>query len=144
MRVQGVLWSIVLLLFVVIDSAAKIHSGFLKGNVVNFGNFDECLEVRNPSNTIQGQYCIITVTTPMKLGDTFDNRGSAFGESVATDSMLFNSVCIPDDCTSAEIVLLFNTIKIGTPLENFTFETSSMDCSIDEPIKREPYDVAVL
>lgn len=132
------------LLFVVIDSGAKIQSGFLKGNIINFGSFGECLEVRNPTNTMQGKYCTITLKMPMKLGDTFESRGSSFGESVATDSMLFQGVCMPDDCTSSEIVLLFNTAKIGTPLENFTFETSPMDCSIDEPIKREPYDVAVL
>lgn len=51
---------------IVYDSAAKLPSGLLSGNVNNLGNFDQCLAVRSPpddtaaaaASTVRGQYCL--------------------------------------------------------------------------------------
>ncbi|KAK1137721.1 hypothetical protein K0M31_002215 [Melipona bicolor] len=39
------------------DATAKIPSGLLNGNVNQFGDFDECIEIEG-SDGIQGQYCL--------------------------------------------------------------------------------------
>ena len=36
-------------------------TGMLYGNVHSYGNFDECLEVVEPKNEFQGQYCLATM-----------------------------------------------------------------------------------
>lgn len=50
-------WYILLFLFQVYDATAKIPSGLLNGNVNQFGDFDECVEIQG-SEGIQGQYCL--------------------------------------------------------------------------------------
>lgn len=40
------------------DATAKISSGILSGNVNQFGDFDECLGVEEPTGEFQGQYCL--------------------------------------------------------------------------------------
>lgn len=40
------------------DATAKLPSGVLNGNVNNFGDFDECLNVDAPDNDFQGKYCL--------------------------------------------------------------------------------------
>lgn len=43
------------------DSSARMPTGMLYGNVHSYGNFDECLEVVEPNNEFQGQYCLTTM-----------------------------------------------------------------------------------
>lgn len=40
------------------DSSAKLPSGLLNGNINQFGDFDECLNVRDAANDITGKYCL--------------------------------------------------------------------------------------
>lgn len=40
------------------DASAKLPSGLLNGNINQFGDFDECLNVRNPASDITGKYCL--------------------------------------------------------------------------------------
>lgn len=49
-----------------IDAWGKIPAGVFYGNLLEFGNFDECLSVQHNSNIenigdIMGQYCIARV-----------------------------------------------------------------------------------
>lgn len=48
----------------VLDSWTKIPSGILTGNTVDFGNYDQCVEIRqNPKPSsleeIQGKHCVV-------------------------------------------------------------------------------------
>lgn len=47
--------------FSVHDASAKIPSGILSGNVNQFGDFDECLQVAAPNNEFNGKYCLAYV-----------------------------------------------------------------------------------
>lgn len=51
------------------DATAKIPSGILSGNVNQFGDFDECLDVTAPNQQFNGKYCLahIQVTVPEHL-----------------------------------------------------------------------------
>ena len=40
------------------DASAKLPSGILNGNLNQFGDFDQCLDVTTPDNNFQGQYCL--------------------------------------------------------------------------------------
>ncbi|PSN54851.1 hypothetical protein C0J52_12407 [Blattella germanica] len=44
------------------DSSAKLPSGILKGNVNQFGDFDQCLAIEtDESSNIEGKYCLASV-----------------------------------------------------------------------------------
>lgn len=47
-----------------LDSWGKIQSGILTGNLVNFGNYDQCLRLNEIIDdkliyTIRGKYCMV-------------------------------------------------------------------------------------
>lgn len=47
-----------------LDSWTKIPSGILTGNTIDFGNYDQCVEIRQnpiPSSLgeIQGKHCVV-------------------------------------------------------------------------------------
>lgn len=48
-------------IFQVYDASAKISSGILNGNILQFGDFDQCLQAKNSRNSIQGKYCLTEV-----------------------------------------------------------------------------------
>lgn len=54
-----------------IDASTKIPSGFLSGNIVDLGNFDECISIEEKisvdekNETMLGQYCQVAI--PLKL-----------------------------------------------------------------------------
>ena len=49
---------IIIINILVHDANAKISSGILHGNVNNFGNFDQCVNVMAPNEEFQGKYCL--------------------------------------------------------------------------------------
>lgn len=40
------------------DATAKISSGIFNGNVNQYGDFDQCLNVDAPNDEFQGKYCL--------------------------------------------------------------------------------------
>lgn len=50
------------LLFAVFDSTAKLPSGILRGNIKQFGDFDQCIGIKSPKrqdgSLISGKYCL--------------------------------------------------------------------------------------
>lgn len=53
------------------DSSAKIPSGILSGNVNQFGDFDQCLNVNEQEFGIKGQYCLtfVEMTLPSNANE---------------------------------------------------------------------------
>jgi hypothetical protein len=53
----------------VYDANAKLPSGILSGNINQYGDFDECLGVVSPDESIQGKYCLasVMVSVPKRL-----------------------------------------------------------------------------
>lgn len=43
------------------DATAKLPSGFLNGNIVQFGDFDLCMKSKNVAHNIYGQYCLANI-----------------------------------------------------------------------------------
>ena len=61
--------SCVLCLFAVHDASAKLPPGLLNGNVNQYGDIDQCLQVRSPwqGGVIKGRYCLTTMA--LRLSD---------------------------------------------------------------------------
>lgn len=43
------------------DSTAKLTSGLLNGNINQYGDFDQCLNVISSDKDIQGNYCLAQI-----------------------------------------------------------------------------------
>lgn len=43
------------------DSTAKLTSGLLNGNINQYGDFDQCVNVISNDNEIQGNYCLAQI-----------------------------------------------------------------------------------
>lgn len=50
----------------VLDAQPKLQSSLLRGNRINIGNFEECLNVTSPYN-FTGQYCLLSINTTKSL-----------------------------------------------------------------------------
>ena len=73
------------------DAAAKLSSGVFNGNVNQFGDFDQCLNVDAPDDEFQGKYCLAylqpSILKPLKytnylrkLLQSFDAFNSNFDD----------------------------------------------------------------
>lgn len=64
------------------DATAKITSGVLNGNINQFGDFDECLNVEAPDGDFQGKYCLAylqpTVSKSLKYTNYLRKLMSSF------------------------------------------------------------------
>jgi len=60
---------VVLCLFSVHDASAKLPPGLLNGNVNQYGDIDQCLQVRSlrQGRVIKGRYCLTTMA--LRLSD---------------------------------------------------------------------------
>ncbi|KAG5684658.1 hypothetical protein PVAND_013876 [Polypedilum vanderplanki] len=100
------------------DATARFTtSGLLNGNVNQFGDFDQCVNVREPSNEFRGKYCLAylqpKVPTSLKytnhlrlLLQSYDAFKSNFddpGHRVPKWSTINFGVCVPSSCSSQDI-----------------------------------------
>ncbi|XP_061378671.1 nose resistant to fluoxetine protein 6-like [Danaus plexippus] len=120
------LWALKML-----DATAKFPSGFLQGNGIQLGDFDQCLGVRARVQLdtgsvvrLQGKYCLAMIDVkaehpeleiPVHLAqgkNLFKSRIDDPGHFVPRFSTLSWGVCIPSACTSEDVeVVLRDAVK---------------------------------
>lgn len=55
------------------DASSKIPNGILQGNLVDLGNYDQCLSISHEipdDHTIKGKYCQIKIPLPPEISST--------------------------------------------------------------------------
>lgn len=89
--------------FPVYDSSGKIPSGLLNGNINQFGDFDQCLNIMEPSLNIKGKYCLAYFQLKQIEGEPTSNdinnifkllQSHFFFKSELTDVSLINKISL--------------------------------------------------
>ncbi|CAH0392931.1 unnamed protein product [Bemisia tabaci] len=86
-----------------LDASSKIPSGLLFGNVVDLGNYDECLAIRSDGFTDHGhslgKYCLISATFNKT---SKDDREHPLTLKDLTGEWTW-SVCVPAACSESDV-----------------------------------------
>jgi Nose resistant-to-fluoxetine protein, N-terminal domain len=57
----------------VYDASAKLSSGILNGNVNQYGDFDQCLDVIAKNDNFRGKYCLANIQPEVSSGFEYLN-----------------------------------------------------------------------
>nr|CAD7256297.1 unnamed protein product [Timema shepardi] len=104
------------------DSSAKVPSGLLNGNVNQYGDYDQCLEVgTEPDHPVQGKYCLAYLDLDLKstaaavpetvkevntLLHSYHAMRSQFhdpGHRIPRFSAINWAFCLPSTCTAEDL-----------------------------------------
>ncbi|CAN7990918.1 unnamed protein product [Ixodes pacificus] len=111
-----------------IDASGKPPSGLLYGRLADYGNYEECLDVKHPQNSFQGQYCMLHLEANGKMtprmnmyvdygykyaGLHYIGNVSGFLQSEHRDFFpLFKlGVCIPSTCSKEDLQFILDVGK---------------------------------
>ncbi|XP_002133659.2 O-acyltransferase like protein-like [Drosophila pseudoobscura] len=110
------------------DSWGSLPSGMLYGNMLDLGNYDECLNVDHAvtaSHSVRGKYCFAQVSLAASISSLLNIK---------------TAVCFPASCTAASMDTLLRqlfekllNVEIGADLQ-------LVDESTCKTAQREPYD----
>jgi hypothetical protein len=85
------------------DSNGGFQPGILSGNVINLGDYDECMGVQTPN--FKGKFCKIVIGFPGS------HRQNLF--TAPRNSPLTMSICIPSTCQSTDLAFLLKKTEIS-------------------------------
>ncbi|KAB0798815.1 hypothetical protein PPYR_06695 [Photinus pyralis] len=98
-----------------LDASSGVQSGILKGNLVNFGSYDECININAHTRlgVVNGKYCRVEVkinsqTAPDGLELDFVLK-SYKTFNAPTPSL---AVCVPDACSEKDVENLLRAMKM--------------------------------
>ncbi|SPP73715.1 nose resistant to fluoxetine protein 6 [Drosophila guanche] len=116
---SGRLWALSM-----IDSWGTIPSGYLMGNRIDFGNYDQCIRLDKTitdGHSIQGKYCFLELPVAKWLG---------FDMEILKVTNMRTAVCLPSSC-SAELMetfvgqLLQRLLGVSNANTKFSIDESS-------------------
>ncbi|XP_069115501.1 uncharacterized protein [Argopecten irradians] len=98
-----------------LDAAGKPTPGLLKGSLHMMGNYDECVAIKanlftedNTTRTFGGRYCRVAFDLPksllVSLVPSLENQ-----KLYGMKTTLSLGVCLPDSCSSGDVVDFFET-----------------------------------
>lgn len=117
------LWAVQML-----DSSAKFPPGILFGNILSFGNYEECTEIQHFDESlktdIKGQYCNTAVTLGRSSVDFDifdDNLLAAAKEFDFTEIGMTFGLCVPSGCTTRDLQNISDALFPGILPIRMTF-----------------------
>ncbi|KAG5670254.1 hypothetical protein PVAND_000531 [Polypedilum vanderplanki] len=131
------------------DTWAKIPSGYFSYNLINFGDYDQCIKFQFPTENVgllEGKHCFISFVPTQEAiltdNETTLNDWREISEIVRLLQVeIINSICIPTTCSVDQAIDFLN--------EQFhllaQFEAVSGVCKeIEDLSVLEPIDIAVI
>lgn len=108
---------------VVFDAGSKIPSGILTGNFVDFGFFEECIDIYDNATTevIFGKYCI-GVLSSTSLLDSYKMK---------PEITLQISTCLPSACSADDIEKIYEELYIPIKFDEDLCQTKINQIELD-------------
>ena len=100
-----------------IDSSAKTPAGLLDGTVSSFGDYDECLDIRSPTDELDlwGKHCLLKFTAGSLLQQKNESGSLSQIASEVRDALyLFDTFtlnlgfCVPSSCDANDLRFLLS------------------------------------
>ncbi|XP_034653957.1 nose resistant to fluoxetine protein 6 [Drosophila subobscura] len=116
---SGRLWALSM-----IDSWGTIPSGYLMGNRIDLGNYDQCIRLDKAvadGHSIQGKYCFLELPVAKWLG---------FDMEILKETNMKTAVCLPSSCSAARMEtfvgqLLQRLLGVSNANTKFSIDESS-------------------
>lgn len=115
--------------FRMLDSWSKVSPGFLSGQYVDFGHWEQCIETTMQSNTLHatGQYCLYHLSWPLLNSiredlQAFNRHNDTWIKHLIADSDAFRfakvagATCLPSTCSRDEIQSIVHKCKFSLTL----------------------------
>ncbi|XP_046432346.1 nose resistant to fluoxetine protein 6-like isoform X3 [Neodiprion fabricii] len=101
-------------------------SGFVRGNILDLGTYDECIEVNGQSDnvSIRGKLCMVSFMS------TFRTLTPAISR---VNDRIFSSVCFPSSCNETQVEQIMNAALRNIPvLSDLGFSATEALCAREE------------
>lgn len=66
--------SLIIYDFLVFDASAKLPSGILRGNIHQYGDFDQCLSIATEDKELKGKFCLANVQLGLSKSSEYYNH----------------------------------------------------------------------
>lgn len=129
----------------VFDSWGKSQSGLFSGNLVNFGHYDQCLQIqhefKDPLDGIyQGQHCMIFFRdSPEVIDKNLTIQDLILPQMIHIDLMrqyinvfnarMGNSLCVPSVCSSRMVRLIADRMLAQNSMKTTTDYNQEVFCN---------------
>ncbi|XP_072152288.1 nose resistant to fluoxetine protein 6 isoform X2 [Bemisia tabaci] len=96
-----------------LDSSGKIPTGLLNGNIINLGDYDQCVSTSsemNESTPFHGQYCLVSLVIEVPPEIIFGFTGSTAEDMFGSNIVLKTAMCVPSSCKPPAMEHAFNNL----------------------------------
>ncbi|XP_046663102.1 nose resistant to fluoxetine protein 6-like [Homalodisca vitripennis] len=118
-----------------VDASSKGSPGLLDGNVMDLGNYGQCISVEAPGELFTGQHCVIETQGIMPVDMDSLNPKRPVLPTLRLDLMF--SVCVPSSCTPGDVK---THMDLALNSVNATAIIYNSSCSSASPIPFENKD----
>ena len=101
-----------------IDSSGKTPTSFMRSTITSFGDYDECISIKDTLNNLVGKYCAFDIfanhaANVSKSGtNTIGNSTFLLTQVPVFKGVPFiHSICLPSQCSQIEIRQMLSTGK---------------------------------
>ncbi|XP_046487211.1 nose resistant to fluoxetine protein 6-like isoform X2 [Neodiprion pinetum] len=101
-------------------------SGFVRGNILDLGTYDECIEVNGQSDnvSIRGKLCMVSFMSIFRTLTPAISR---------VNDRIFSSVCFPSSCNETQVEQIMNAALGNIPvLSDLGFSATEALCAREE------------
>ncbi|XP_055845273.1 nose resistant to fluoxetine protein 6-like [Episyrphus balteatus] len=130
--------------FKFLDSWGKFPTGIMSGHLIDFGSYDQCVEISTvliPSHGVtNGKYCFASFPDLLKslMNSDMDSKEEPsdveeyqiFGKAFEKTFNLQIGICIPEICTPEFIIQILQKSMTFTGLSGLLPEINISDCSV--------------
>lgn len=114
-----------------IDSWGSVPTGILNGNMVDLGNYDECLGIDHvvaSSHSVQGKYCFAKLTL----------------SSLSEYWSLNTGLCFPASCSAAHMDTMLRRLLQSILSIELSTDLALVDENSCQTAEKEPFDALTI